>query len=491
MRPALFDQLYVRLAVALVALFALVGVAFAFILAMFESTYQEEMTQRANADLAQTIAREYRAIGSDVLDPGNFADVLSYAKRINPLVDVYLLDADGMVRAHSDPQGPLLRARVDLKPVRTFIAGHAMMPLRGDDPRDASRAGIFSAAPVGDTAKPLGYVYVVLGQADMANRAMAQSRGYVVPLILGALVASLAFATLVAVMLFRALTGRLRRLTEAVEGFRANGFTAPPLLPPGPRTQDEIARLQAVFGEVGDRMVAQLQQLKAIDEGRRTAVLNASHDLRTPLAALRGYLQTLLMKQATLTNEQKIHYLEVANRHAERLSRLVEQMFELAKLDAPETQPKTELFSLSELVGDIGQKYRLSAENRRISLEVAADPSAPAVFADIAMVERLVENLVENALKFTPEGGVVRVEVTAKDGATGLRVSDTGCGIPADELPHVFERFYRGARTAREGSSGLGLAIVKRVVELHSAVVTIESQLQAGTVIDVRFAPRP
>jgi len=143
----------------------------------------------------------------------------------------------------------------------------------------------------------MGYVYVVLGQSDSVHKAMASSRGYVVPLILGALVASLLFALLAALVLFRLLTARLRRLTSAVEAFRANGFTAPPQLPPAPRAQDEIARLATVFGEIGDRMVAQLKQLRSIDEGRRTAVLNASHDLRTPLAALRGYLQTLLMKR--------------------------------------------------------------------------------------------------------------------------------------------------------------------------------------------------
>jgi len=487
MRPALFDQLYVRLALALVALFVLVGLAFAFILDNFESMYQEEMTQRANADLAMTLAGEHRTISGDALDARAFADVLAYVKRINPAVDVYLLDAQGNVQAHSDPQGPLARSQVDLAPLRAFVARKATMPLHGIDPRDPSRTSIFSAAPIGNPEKPIGYVYVVLGQADPANPAMASSRGYVVPLILGALVASLVFALVAALVLFRVLTGRLRRLTAAVEDFRANGFTAPPRLPPSPRAQDEIARLANVFGEIGDRMVAQLKQLRLVDEGRRTAVLNASHDLRTPLAALRGYLQTLLMKRDALPEAQQHHYLEVANRHAERLSRLVEQMFELAKLDAPETEPKRELFSLAELVSDIGQKYRLSAESRDVRLEVLSDPNAPMVLADIAMVERLVENLVENALKFTPAGGSVTLKVSGESGATVLTVADTGCGIAAEDLPHVFERFYRAAQPGRDGSAGLGLAIVKRVAELHEAVLNVRSTVGAGTAIEARF----
>jgi hypothetical protein len=183
--------------------------------------------------------------------------------------------------------------------------------------------------------------------------------------------------------------------------------------------------------------------------------------------------------------------LEVANRHAERLSRLVEQMFELAKLDAPETEPKRELFSLAELVSDIGQKYRLSAESRDVRLEVLSDPNAPMVLADIAMVERLVENLVENALKFTPAGGSVTLKVSGESGATVLTVADTGCGIAAEDLPHVFERFYRAAQPGRDGSAGLGLAIVKRVAELHEAVLNLRSTVGAGTAIEARFPVGP
>src|SRR5262249_2090129 len=116
LRPALFEQLYVRLALALVALFALLGVAFALILTNFESMYQEEMTQRVNADLAQTLAREHKTFASDVLDVRSFTEVLSYVKRVNPSVDVYLLDAQGMVRAHSDPPGDVAKSKVDLAP---------------------------------------------------------------------------------------------------------------------------------------------------------------------------------------------------------------------------------------------------------------------------------------------------------------------------------------------------------------------------------------
>src|SRR5262249_9145759 len=158
------------------ALFALLGVASALILVNFESMYQDELMQRANADLAQTLAREHPYSGSGALDPRAFADVLSYVKRINPGVDVYLLDAQGRVQAHSAPQGALAQPQVDLAPLMKFIARDMSMPLHGTDPRDSARAAIFSAAPIGSPEKPMGYVYVVLAEAEAAKTPLAARR---------------------------------------------------------------------------------------------------------------------------------------------------------------------------------------------------------------------------------------------------------------------------------------------------------------------------
>jgi signal transduction histidine kinase len=122
-----------------------------------------------------------------------------------------------------------------------------------------------------------------------------------------------------------------------------------------------------------------------------------------------------------------------------------------------------------------------------VTLEVATDPSAPMVWADIAMVERLIENLVENALKFTPAGGSVILKTLGSADSAVLTVADTGCGIAPEDLPHVFERFYRAAQPGRDGSAGLGLAIVKRVAELHDAALSVRSTVGEGTTIEARF----
>ena len=210
---------------------------------------------------------------------------------------------------------------------------------------------------------------------------------------------------------------------------------------------------------------------------------HVSHDLRTPLASLQGYLESLKLKDAELTGEERAEYLHIALRHSERLTRLVSELFELAKLDAKETRPQCESFALAELVQDVVQKFDLRAAQDKIRLTLVPARELPFVSADIALTERVLENLLANALNHTPGGGEVRISLEQGEGAVFTRISDTGSGIPETELPHIFAPFYRGHTSQPQGDehAGLGLAIAKRIVELQSGEIRVESRLGAGT----------
>jgi len=473
-------SLSLRLTLVLVALFVLLGVVFMMILRHFSDMYRDEVNQRMNADLAMVIARENRTIDKGAIDLPRLTALLPYVMKVNPAAEVYVLDADGRVLAFSGPTAPV-RMTVDLAPVRAFLSMTQPLPILGADPRAATERRIFSAAALGDAARPTGYVYAVLG-SDSAP-ASALSHGAVLPLTVAAVAASLLFALGTGLVLFRSLTGRLRRLADAVERFRHAPMSAPlPAVVPDAVVQrgDEIARLDAAFAALARQIAEQLRALERTDRDRRTALAHASHDLRTPLAALQGYLQTLSLKGGSLDEAQRRHYLGVALKHSERLGRLIDQVFALAKLDDPEAHPQCEPFSLGELAGDIVDKHRLRAESGGIELCAEIGSNAPPVFVDIAMFERLIENLLDNALKFTPPGGRVQVVLRCADGGVELSVEDTGCGIDAAELPHIFERFYRGQATPG-ASSGLGLAIVRRIADLHHAPIEVESSPSTGT----------
>jgi len=233
---------------------------------------------------------------------------------------------------------------------------------------------------------------------------------------------------------------------------------------------------------MSQRIVEQIGNLRNVDRLRRDLVANVSHDLRTPMASVHGYLETLLLKESTLTPEDKRRYLEVALKHSAALGTMVAELFDLAKLDAREVDIHLEPFSLCELGQDVLQRFELSAASRGVALEGVLSPSLPMVSADIRLIERVLVNLIENAVHHTPNGGRVSLVCHPDGEAVLVQVSDTGPGIPAVELPHIFERFYRAPVAAAQSTegAGLGLAIAKRILDLHGSTLSVRSDPGAG-----------
>jgi signal transduction histidine kinase len=246
---------------------------------------------------------------------------------------------------------------------------------------------------------------------------------------------------------------------------------------------DEIDRLGNAFAMMSSRIQQQFERLKETDRLRRELVSNVSHDLRTPVAAIQGYVETLLLKNDTLSVEERAHYLEVSRKHTRRLGRLIGDLFELSKLESASVTPRFEAFSLAELLQDVIQEFELAAVDKGVHMEMARMHAPMLVVADIGLVQRVLENLLKNALESTPSGGRVSVSVAHHSKRLAVTVSDTGCGIPDDELPLIFDRFYRAHQdhATRPGCSGLGLAIVKRILELHGSRIVVTSKVSEGT----------
>ena len=219
------------------------------------------------------------------------------------------------------------------------------------------------------------------------------------------------------------------------------------------------------------------------DRLRRELVTNVSHDLRTPLASMQGYIETLIIKDNALDAGTRKQYLEIARRHATYLNRLIQDLFELAMLDSRSVTPEFERFLLAELIHDVVQEFQLQAREANVALEVDPPDESVSVYADISLIQRVLENLVGNALKHTPAGGKVSISVQRSAAAVGVSVADTGPGIAEDALPHIFDRFYKAEQTDErgQGSMGLGLAITKRILDLHASEISVVSKDRQGT----------
>jgi len=215
-----------------------------------------------------------------------------------------------------------------------------------------------------------------------------------------------------------------------------------------------------------------------------------SHDLRTPLASLRGYLETLHLKEQTLTDEEKRSYQALALGHGERLSRLIDDLFALAILEASDARIQKEPFLLNELASDIVQRFKLDAKNKQLDLITDIPKTATFVGGDIALIERVLENLIENAIKYTPTGGTVQIVLSETEGGVSVCVADTGQGIQPDQLPHIFERFFQAGEPHRDTTkgAGLGLAIAQRILHLHDGDIAVKSTPGAGTSLSFRLS---
>ncbi len=475
--------LYAKLALVLVVLLISVGLLYALLSSSATRHYLQQVSQQFNRDLARNLVMDRNLVAEGRLDEAALKETFHQYMVINPSIEIYLLDLEGQILSYSADPGKVKRRHVALAPIRAFLNDEGDYPLLGDDPRSHDRQKAFSVTPVPSAESPEGYLYVVLRgeEFDSVDRMIEESHflrlsGY-------AVLGSLTIALLAGLVLFFILTRRLRRLSVSMEQFQASGFSAHSYFGGRPEG-DEIDRLGASFDRMAERITAQLAALKQQDALRRELVAQVSHDLRTPLAALRGYLESLKLKEGKLSPEERIDYLSIALRQSERLTRRVGELFELAKLDAQETQPESEPFAPAELVQDVVQKFQLKAQEKRVRLELEPVTGLPFVYADIALTERVLENLIENALRHTPVGGSISVSLEQQGEVVHVDVTDSGSGITEADLPLIFKSFYRAKDQQNGDGTGLGLAISRRIVELQGGEISVISQLGEGCSFD-------
>jgi len=490
-------SLFAKLSFALFLVVTLLGSGFFLIERYSTQNYYEEITQRLNASIAMYVTGERQLMEDFVVDHEALALLAQQAMVINPTVEVFLLDTGGNILAHTFPPETIVRNAVDLTPVKALIGGNVDMPLRGTDPRNQDREKIFSAFPVKHNDVLQGYLYAVLGGAKYDELANSIRDSYVQRLSAGALLAIVLGAFLIGLLVFWLFTRRLSRLTTHVKAFTDSGFgensqmTIPgqtfssedPRAAPANHKTDEIGQLEFAFGAMANKLYEQFESLKRTDQLRRELVSNVSHDLRTPLASMHGYVETLLIKNDELSADKRREYLEIARKHTIRLGELIGDLFELSKLDSANIQPTVEIFSLAELLHDIVHEYELDAQKLELRLDIEVSDATTDVYADIALVQRVLENLIRNALKFTPAGGNIKIRLDNKPGAVAVAIEDTGCGIPEKDLEHVFDRFYRAENATQSSTktAGLGLAIVRKILDLHGSRITVSSQVNQGT----------
>nr|MDQ3349852.1 HAMP domain-containing protein [Acidobacteriota bacterium] len=309
-RRPLFTTLYGKLAAILFGLFLLLGLLYTAWMIRTSQLYLQEVTQKLNVNLARHLAAERILLNDGRINKAAAEETFRTLMAINRNIEIYLLDRDGRILAYSAAPGVVKRTQVSIEPVRAFLDARPM-PIYGEDPRSETGKKVFSVTalerarggkPVPPDARLDGYLYVILvgEEYTSALRLVGQSR--TLRASAWGFAALIGLALVATLLIVRWLTKRLTVLARQMEAFRKGGFSKPPDLPDsvGPQ-EDEIDVLSATFREMSRHIAEQIQGLRDVDRMRRDLVANVSHDLRTPMASVHGYLETLVLKAPTLT----------------------------------------------------------------------------------------------------------------------------------------------------------------------------------------------
>jgi len=285
-------------------------------------------------------------------------------------------------------------------------------------------------------------------------------------LVLGAAVTSL--------MIFGPARRRLRALETAARRLGSGDLSARA----PDRGGDEVAAVASAFNAMAADLSARAEALAASDRTRRQLLADVSHELTTPVTAMRGYLETLAMPELSLDEATRNRYLSIISDETQRLERLIGDLLELARLEGGGGSLTIEAIAVSALFDRVRARHEPACRTAGVTIESSIEPGADSVSGDRNRLEQALQNLAANAMRYAPQGSVIRLAAHRSASGTSLSVEDQGPGIPAEHLPHIFDRFYKAdaSRAGVSGGSGLGLSIVKAIVERHGGTISVASQ---------------
>ena len=255
------------------------------------------------------------------------------------------------------------------------------------------------------------------------------------------------------------------------------------------RGGDEIAAVASAFNAMAADLSARAEALSASDRARRQLLADVSHELTTPVTAMRGYLETLAMTELALDEATRSRYLGIISDETNRLERLIGDLLELARLEGSSRTFAQDRVRVAELFDRVAARHEPACRAAGVAISASIEPGADTVIGDRDRLEQALQNLAANAIRFAPAGTAVRLAATPRNRAVVIAVADQGQGIPPEHLPHVFDRFYKAdaAREGVSGGSGLGLSIVKAIVERHGGTISVSSE-PGRTVFEIVFA---
>ena len=422
----------------------------------------EHQAPSSTPDLTQALATQL----AHALQGAPDANLDEEVSRLRRAEHVFAIMNDGRVSGARTPQGSTVQA----------VVAYLKHPEPNDRIPETWAHSEYSAAPLMVGGRLVG----VLGIVPPTTLEQFGPGMTVIGLTLllgGTLVSS--------VLIFKPVRSRIQDLQRAADSLRSGDSRA--------RAReggaDEVADLAHAFNAMADELGERAAALEGADRRRRQLIADVSHELMTPLTAVLGHLETLSMAEVRLNDEQRRHQVTIATREAKRLERLIGDLLDAARLEAGGGDLDVQHVATRELFDQVMAHHEFDCRARNIRLIASIEPEAQTLDADPFRLEQALENVITNAIRHTPEGGVVELNAGTADGRVVLTVSDSGAGIAPEHLPLIFDRFYKtsSAKGIAARGSGLGLSIVRAIVTRHGGRVSATSTLGAGTTIRIEL----
>lgn len=466
------NLLFWKIAVVFSVLLVILGGVFVLIASKLSRSYYTMAHQELYGNVASHLATFTHPLKDGKPDTTVTHDIIHSIMVANPSVEVYLLDTTGKITDYVVPDKSVRKHTIDISKVKEWLAVKKGERPLGDNPKQPDEPGIFSAAPLYENGKLSGYVYAVLASEKQQQILKTLNSDLYYHLGMYIFLSALLIAFIVGIITFFLITNSIHQIVIVVKRFKEGDYSARI----EGNAKGNLGILTSTFNEMADVIVENFDKITSTDKFRQELIANVSHDLRTPLSIMQGFAETLLIKNNSLSVDEKNKYLSVVLESSKKLSVLVEQLFQYAKLEANQVNAEKEPFLISELISDILVAYQLKARGKHINLSLNTEHALPPVFADIALTERVLQNLIDNAFKFTPDSGSITVELKQVGEGVQVKVTDTGIGIAPEDQAYIFDRYkqLRNGELSKKGM-GIGLAIVKKILDLHQSSIQVIS----------------
>lgn len=479
-------SLYSRLAITLLILF--LSIAALLLLALQESSqrWQDEITQSLHKDLAQHILDDAPLWPGQHIDQAAIKKAFHMMMVLGPAIELYILDNQGRAMAYDAPDKKIKRMDISLDKINHFLSIQDNFPVYAEDPRSKHKNKIFSVAPIKDGNDIKGYLYIIIGGEDYDSLTTTLGSHQYLSFAAKTVVAGIGVFMFVGLIIFYAITSPIRRINKGLYQYQLNNFAEIPQdISKNINSSQDLNSLQNSVLTMAKKIHSQFGLLKRTDQLRKEMMVHLSHDLRTPIAAQRAYLETLLLQKNNISPEQNEHFLKSALSNSDALTRRVDDILELSKLEQDVIQLNLEPFDVGDLVGDLLQKTQALAQQHKVKLVGQWPEKALIANADIGKIERVFNNLLENAIRHTPEGRQVTLtaEYCPIKHWLCIEIHNQGSFINKEDLPLLFQPYF-SATTSRQDKRkhfGLGLAISQRLLILHGAELQVRSNPKDGT----------